>query len=85
MKLIGITRGTEFSPNMADSDAAILQAVAEELRGMGHEVETLSESDFCSSFAPSIHQVKADCIFGMYRNAETLQLLSRVEYQLAIP
>ena len=42
MKLIGITRGTEFSPNMADSDAAILQAVAEELRGMGHEVETMS-------------------------------------------
>lgn len=85
MKLIGITRGTEFSPNMADSDAAILQAVAEELRGMGHEVETMSESDFCTSFAHSIHQVNADCIFGMYRNAETLELLSRVESQLSIP
>ena len=52
---------------------------------MGHEVETMSESDFCSSFAHSIHQVNADCIFGMYRNAETLELLSRVESQLAIP
>ena len=28
MKLIGILRGAEFSPNMTDSDAAILQAVS---------------------------------------------------------
>lgn len=85
MKLIGIRRGTEFSPNMADSDAAILQTVAEELRSMGHEVETMSESDFCSSFTYFINKVSVDCIFGMYRNVATLKLLSRIESKLGIP
>ena len=85
MKLIGIKRGTEFSPNMADNDAAILEAVAEELRGLGHEVETMSESHFCSSFTYSINKVDTDCVFGMYRNVETLELLSRIESELGIP
>lgn len=86
MKLIGILRGAEFSPNMMDSDAAILQAVAMELRSRGHEVETMSEQDFVSSYCFNINKVCGkDRIFGMYRRADTLELLQRLETECGIP
>lgn len=86
MKLIGILRGAEFSPNMTDSDAAILQAVATELRQRGHEVETMSEQDFVSAYRSNINKVcGTDRIFGMYRRADTLALLRRIEAECDIP
>ena len=86
MKLIGILRGSEFSPNMTDSDAAILQAVATELRRRGHEVETMSEQDFVSAYRSNINKVcGTDRIFGMYRRADTLALLRRIEAECDIP
>ncbi len=86
MKLIGILRGAEFSPNMTDSDAAILQAVATELRQRGHEVETMSEQDFVSAFRFNINKVcGTDRIFGMYRRADILALLRRIETECGIP
>ena len=86
MKLIGILRGAEFSPNMTDSDAAILQAVATELRRRGHEVETMSELDFVSAYRSNINKVcGTDRFFGMYRRADTLALLRRIEAECDIP
>ena len=85
MKLIGILRGAEFSPNMMDSDAAILQAVATELRNRGHEVETMSEQEFVSTYSLNINKVcGTDRIFGMYRRADTLALLRRMETECDI-
>ena len=86
MKLIGILRGAEFSPNMTDSDAAILQAVAEALRHRGHEVETMSEQDFVSAYRHNINKVcDIDCIFGMYRRTDTIEILHRIETEFGIP
>ena len=37
--LIGIGRGSQYSPNLADSDASILKAVARQLQDKGFEVQ----------------------------------------------
>ncbi len=43
MKILGISRGEKFSPNMTSSDAAIFQAVVNELQASGHEVDVINE------------------------------------------
>jgi glutathione synthase/RimK-type ligase-like ATP-grasp enzyme len=45
MRILGISRGTEYSPNLAGNDAAIFTAVADELRGMGHIVSCIGENE----------------------------------------
>ena len=50
MKLLGIERSSRFSPNSTARDKAIFNAVADELRRMGHLVDTASE-DNATAFA----------------------------------
>ena len=45
-KLVGVCRGNEYSPNCVDNDAAIMNAVKNNLEALGAEVEMLGEKDF---------------------------------------
>ena len=45
MKILAISRGSVYSPNMAGNDAALFTAVIDELKAMGHEVNTLHEEE----------------------------------------
>lgn len=45
MKILGIRRGTKYSPNLVGNDAAIFTAVVDALRAMGHEVASISENE----------------------------------------
>ena len=45
MRILCISRGVKYSPNLAGNDAAIFMAVVDELRAMGHEVSTISEEE----------------------------------------
>ena len=45
MKIVGISRGEAYSPNLVGCDAAIFNAVAEALREMNHEVVCISENE----------------------------------------
>lgn len=85
MKFLGISRSFVFSPNMTGADAAIIEAVANELRSRGHEVDTMGEDDFVATFALRPQDVQAEQIFGMYRQPATLQLLERLSDEFAIP
>lgn len=73
MNILGISRGTKFSPNLANSDAAIFATVVEELKGLGHEVKTIHEDEILQyDYTPF------DRIFTMARDGESLETL-RVE------
>ncbi len=72
MKFLGISRAARFSPNSEDKDCSIFQAVAEELRRLGHEVETLEEGEYTS-----IEGVNG--IFTMARAVKVLESLAKQE------
>ena len=78
MKILGIARASEFSPNMVDNDAAILHAVAECLSDMGHSVSCISETDFCK-------ECEAEIIFSMARHLSTMRLLKEIKHEKDIP
>ena len=46
ISIIGVSRGSEYSPNHVDNDAAIFNKVVEELRKLGCRVETYTEKEF---------------------------------------
>ena len=45
-RLVGVCRGTEYSPNCVDNDAAIMHAVKSNLESLGANVEMYNEKDF---------------------------------------
>lgn len=49
MNIIGISRGTRFSPNHVGNDAAIYNKVIEELLRMGHSVRSYAEDEFANA------------------------------------
>ena len=72
MKILGISRGIVYSPNMAGNDAAIFTAVADELKAMGHEVDTIRESEMVGfDYAPY------DRVFTMARDIYSLVMLEK--------
>ncbi len=72
MRILGILRSAEFSPNMVDRDAAILYAVRDELEKCGHEVEVVSENDLTQlDFDLSAF----DRVFGMERKLDVIERL----------
>jgi hypothetical protein len=73
MKIITITRASQFSPNSVDSDHAIMQAVADRLTRQGHEVTIVSETDLINSSFSS----PSSTIFSMGRLPQTLAWLRR--------
>lgn len=70
MHLLAISRDPRFSKSEADK--AILCAVVACLEQKGHSVDVVSEPDFQGI---DVDEVKADLIFGMYRDEPTLDRL----------
>ena len=73
IRIAAILRAGIFSPNHIASDAAILYAVAAELRHRGCEVNVYSESEFCES------QIEEEVIIAMCRGEKTLEKIQRLE------
>ena len=72
MKILGISRGLKYSPNLAGNDAAIFIAVTDELKEMGHEVETIRESEMVGFDYSSY-----DRMFTMARDLYSLVMLEK--------
>lgn len=72
-RIIGISRGNQYSPNHIGNDAAIFNCVTEELRKLGHTVGTYTEKEFTESGAESA------VIYGMARDTATLERLKTLE------
>lgn len=87
MTLLGVSRGSEFSPNMADNDRAIFCGVAENLRSAGVEVECMSERDFVKTASEKglDYFCRYACIFNMARHPESIGLLSKIAALLNVP
>lgn len=72
--LLGVSRGKEFSPNRQDSDTAIINAVADNLRQMGHEVVMCSENEYLHGDFSG-----AELVFNMARHQDTVAKLQKAE------
>lgn len=70
MKILGISRGLIYSPNMVGNDAAIFTAVVDELRALGHEVSTIREEKMTE-----VNYDKYDRVVTMARNGEMMRKL----------
>lgn len=90
--IVGIYRASQFSPNMEDSDAAILNAVADRLRKSGHEVTCVREreerlrpkNDIACEASVKREEIEldlegVDVVLTMGRLMSTLDLLQEVE------
>lgn len=90
--IVGIYRASQFSPNMEDSDAAILNAVVDRLRQSGHEVTCVREreerlrpkNDIACEASVKREEIEldlegVDVVLTMGRLMSTLDLLQEVE------
>lgn len=73
IKLAGIRRGNEFSPNHIGNDAAIFALTAEHLRKLGCEVNEYVESDLL------LKDPDEKGIFNMVRSWNSIHKLQRLE------
>ncbi len=76
MNIVTIDRNPQHSPQMQESDAAIMRSIEKELAAMGAEVKSTSEK----GPVPPQHSI----ILHMSRTAETLQHLEELEAQGAL-
>ena len=74
--IVGIYRASQFSPNMEDSDAAILNAVADRLRQSVHMMTCVHEEQLAKTDVEA-----ADVVLTMGRLTITLNLLQEVEFE----
>lgn len=76
MKILGISRGEKFSPNMASNDAAIFLDVFTELQNLGNEVEVIDEEEMLDYDYSSY-----DRVFTMARDIfQIVQLETKTDY-----
>lgn len=73
IKIAGVMRAGAYSPNHIGNDAAIFNAVADQLRRKGCEVEVMSEEQFIAS-TPS-----QEIIMDMCREKESVAKLQELE------
>lgn len=73
IKIIGISRGSEYSPNHVDNDAAIFYKVVEVLREWGCQVETYTEKEFVN------RKIEGEIIFDMARDKAAIARLKELE------
>ncbi len=73
VKIVGISRGNAYSPNLVDNDAAILREVAERLRSKGAIVVIYTEADFVEQC------VEADYFYSMARGEAAISQLQQLE------
>jgi len=75
MKILGVARHSEFSPNHIGNDRAILEAVAARLAAAGCEVSVCDET----ALAALPDKTLPGVIFHMARRPDTLSRLARLE------
>lgn len=73
LSIVGISRGSEYSPNHVDNDAAIFNKVVEELCKLGCEVQTYTEKEYVE------RNIEGDILFDMARDAATIRRLKQQE------
>jgi len=73
MEIAAIMRATAYSPNHIGNDAAILNAVADQLRKRGFKVRIHSEEQFMNG------GIDSEVIIGMCRAPRSIELLQRAE------
>lgn len=74
MRILGISRGLIYSPNLVGNDAAIFTAVVDELRALGHEVKTIREEKMTE-----VDYDQFDRVVTMARNGEMMRRLGENE------
>jgi hypothetical protein len=74
----GISRASQFSPNMVVNDNAIFTDVARYITEQGHRVNICSETEFAE------HGVEEKHIFTMMRSDEAVSRLQRLEANGAV-
>ena len=74
IKVVGVSRGNEFSPNHVGNDAAIFNKVVETLSGLGCDVQVYTEKEFIGEPA-----IVADVIFNMARDRRSISRLKELE------
>ena len=72
MKLVGVSRAKQYSPQSEDRDAAIFNGVASRLAECGHEVELYDEGLLPAEMA-------VDLIFSMARSTQAIRFLKQCE------
>ncbi|MDE6611090.1 MAG: hypothetical protein K2K22_00850, partial [Muribaculaceae bacterium] len=73
IKIAGVMRAGAYSPNHIGNDAAIFNAVAEQLRKRGCEVNIYSEDQFIAG------DVEEHIIINMCREQQSIKLLQQRE------
>lgn len=73
IRVVGVSRGNEFSPNHIGNDAAIFNSTANELAKKGCEVTVFPEKEFVTEC------IQADFIFDMARDCATVSRLKELE------
>ena len=74
IKIIGIRRENQYSPNHIGNDAAIFSLVAEHLIKSGYEITEYSEQDFLESSS-----IDVEIIFNMARDKKSIKKLQQLE------
>lgn len=79
-KIAGILRAREYSPNHIGNDAAIMNAVGDQLRKRGCEVRLYSEEQFGEMDDAALDELKKmDCILAMCRSPKCVERLEQLE------
>lgn len=73
LRVVGVSRGNEYSPNHIGNDAAIFTLVADELTKKGCEVSIYPEKEFVAK------NIDADYVFDMARDRATISRLKEME------
>ncbi|MDR0799715.1 MAG: hypothetical protein LBN18_08155 [Dysgonamonadaceae bacterium] len=73
MKIAGIRRGNQYSPNHIGNDAAIFNTTVKYLQQKGCEVVEYTEDEFQSS------EIEADTLFNMARDIRSIFKLQQLE------
>ena len=74
MRVLAVSRGEEFSPNLVDNDARILAETVNNLRLNGHDVKVISEGKLTG-------EESVDAVIQMCRSERAISLLERMEGQ----
>ncbi|GHT87737.1 hypothetical protein FACS189474_1320 [Bacteroidia bacterium] len=73
IKITGVRRDTQYSPNHIENDAAIFNLASEHLKKHGFEVTEYSEEEFLNT------PVTGDFIYTMARDTRTVEKLQALE------
>lgn len=79
-RIAGILRARDYSPNHIGNDAAIMNAVGDQLRKRGCEVRLYSEEQFGGMDENAIAELKEmDCVLAMCRSPKCVERLEQLE------